>query len=127
MPTRGTQHAAGWDLHSPIAVDLWADETPRIIDTHVHVELPPGWCGLVLPRSSLTARGIVACMGVIDSDYRGSIRVALGYRGETPEVIAVGDRIAQLVITRVHGGELELVQSLSTTSRGAGGFGSTGR
>ncbi len=98
--------------------------------TGVAVEIPEGCAGLVLPRSGLALRhgiALVNAPGLIDSGYRGEVRVLLlnTDRSEAFEV-SVGDRIAQLVVVRHEAGGVEEVDSLEETARGAAGFGSTG-
>jgi dUTP diphosphatase len=118
--------------------DLRAAESARIepgarasVGTGVALEIPDGHAGLVLPRSGLAARhgiALVNAPGLIDSGYRGEVRVLLlnTDREEAFEV-GVGDRIAQLVLVTHAAPELDEVTELAESSRGAGGFGSTGR
>ena len=95
------------------------------------VAIPPGWAGLVLPRSGLALRHGVSCLnapGLIDAGYRDEIRVVLVNHDPTvPFVVEVGDRIAQLIIQEVAAIEWDEVEDLGQTARGQGGFGSTGR
>jgi len=94
----------------------------------VKLAIPPGYVGLVWPRSGLAVRhGIDTLAGVIDSDYRGEVRVVLINHGEAPFRIAPGDRIAQLLIQRVERATFGAAAALDDTERGDGGFGSTGR
>src|SRR3954468_23016969 len=118
--------------------DLCAAETARLepgermsVGTGVAVEIPDGCAGLVVPRSGLAARhgiSVVNAPGLIDAGYRGEVRVLLlnTDRAEAFDV-AVGDRIAQLVIVEIGDAQPEEVDSLSESVRGAGGFGSSGR
>jgi dUTP pyrophosphatase len=102
----------------------------RLVPTGLAVEIPPGCEGQVRPRSGLAVRhgvGMVNAPGTIDSDYRGEIGVLLVNHGQVPVSFARGERIAQLVIAPVVQAELVLVDALSATDRGGGGFGSTGR
>src|SRR5204863_3650630 len=101
------------------------------VGTGVAVALPPGTAGLVVPRSGLAARhgiALVNAPGIIDAGYRGELRVLLlnTDRAE-PFAVAVGDRIAQLVVVNVEAPSLEESDDLDETVRGAGGFGSSGR
>jgi dUTP pyrophosphatase len=117
-------------------MDLRADEAfslapgeRRLVPTGLAVEIPPGHEGSVRPRSGLAIRhgvGMVNAPGTVDSDYRGELSVILVNHGQAPVAFARGDRIAQLVVAPVVQARLEVVESLSDTDRGAGGFGSTG-
>jgi dUTP pyrophosphatase len=125
-PAYSSPGAAGADLCAAEAVTLGAGEWASV-GTGLSVEIPPGHVGLVWPRSGLAVRhGIDTLAGVIDSDYRGELRVVLLNHGRQPYAIAAGDRIAQLLVQRVE--RAEFVRSaLGASERGAGGFGSTGR
>lgn len=129
-PARAHAGDAGYDLHAAEAIALDPGERASV-GTGVVLAIPPGHAGLVLPRSGLAARHGIALVnspGLIDAEYRGEVRVLLlnTDRVESFEV-AIGDRIAQLVLVRFEGPPLEEVASLEETVRGAGGFGSTGR
>src|SRR6478672_9438622 len=99
---------------------------PSVFSTGVAIEIPEGYEAQIRPRSSLSGRGLYAALGTIDADYRGELLVCLqslkGYHS-----LWVGDRIAQLVIAPVARCQIEVVETLSETERGAGGFGSTGK
>jgi dUTP pyrophosphatase len=101
------------------------------VGTGVALEIPDGWAGLVLPRSGLAARhgiALVNAPGLIDPGYRGEVRVLLlNTDREEPFDIQPGDRIAQLMLVRFAAPELEPTESLEASTRGEGGFGSTGR
>jgi len=100
------------------------------VPTGLAIALPPGFEAQVRPRSGLAARHGVTVLnspGTIDADYRGEISVILINHGEAPFTIRRGERIAQMVIAPVVRAELAVAASLSTTDRGSGGFGSTGR
>jgi dUTP pyrophosphatase len=133
LPTRGSSSAAGYDLYSLNSVVLGQGET-ALVHTGLAVEIPEGYFGAIYARSGLaTKRGIrpANCVGVIDSDYRGEILVALHsdniYENKMDtEIIEEGERIAQLVIQNYEQIDFEEVDDLSDTSRGGGGFGSTG-
>lgn len=126
IPSRKTTGAAGFDL---TAVSIEKNETMLKYDTGIAVEIPPGYVGLVFPRSSVCKTGLFLAnsVGVIDSDYRGSISFVF-YK---PAVCIVpylpGDRIGQLVIVPIPEVEFVEVDDLSETERGAGGYGSTGK
>ena len=131
LPTYGSQDAAGADLYACLEepVTIGAGET-MFIPTGLAMEIPKGCAGLIYARSSLgTKRGLAPAnkVGVIDSDYRGEIAVALHNHGKTEQTIVPGDRIAQLVITPVLTPAYEETEELSQTDRGGGGFGSTGK
>ena len=100
-----------------------------MIATGVAIAIPEGYGGFVLPRSGLAVRTGVTVLnapGLIDAGYRGEVKVALINHGEDPFVIEVGDRIAQLVVMAVEAPVYVQAESLEETSRGTGGFGSTG-
>lgn len=131
LPTYGSAEAAGADLYacleSPVTIE--PGETAWI-PTGLALEVPKGCAGLVYARSSLGAkRGLAPAnkVGVIDSDYRGEIRVVLLNHGKTAQTITHGERVAQFLITPVLTPVYEEVEALTATDRGAGGFGSTGK
>jgi dUTP pyrophosphatase len=100
-----------------------------LVPTGIVLEIPPGWEGQVRPRSGLALRhgiALVNAPGTIDSDYRGEVGVILINLGEAPYGLKRGDRIAQLVISRVEPVEWEETDTLEESGRGDGGFGSTG-
>jgi dUTP pyrophosphatase len=128
-PRHETEGAAGLDLRADEAFVLAPGER-RAVPTGLALEIPPGHEGQVRPRSGLAARhgiALVNAPGTIDADYRGEVMVILVNLGREPVAFARGDRIAQLVIAPVVRAELVLVEDLSATGRGAGGFGSTGQ
>ena len=129
-PARAHDDDAGYDLHASEAVTLAPGERAGV-GTGIAVEIPPGHAGLVLPRSGLASRhGITLpnAPGLIDSGYRGELRVLLLNTDRSePFEVSPGDRIARLVIARVEAPRLEEAENLEETARGVGGFGSTGR
>ena len=129
-PAQAHEGDAGYDLHAAEALTLGPGDRASV-GTGVAVAIPDGCAGLVLPRSGLAARhgiALVNAPGLIDSGYRGEVRVLLLNTDRTePFEVAVGDRIAQLMLVRFESGPAEEVDSLDATARGAGGFGSTGR
>ena len=130
LPTYGTAEAAGADLYACLeeSVTIGAGKT-AFIPTGIALEVPKQCAGLIYARSGLACkRGLAPAnkVGVIDSDYRGEICVVLHNHGETDQIIENGDRIAQLVITPVLQPVYETAEELDDTSRGSGGFGSTG-
>ena len=126
MPRQGTNGAAGFDL---TAVSIEKNETMLKYDTGIAVEIPPGYVGLVFLRSSVCKTGLSLAnsVGVIDSDYRGSISLVFYKCAELIEAYSYGDRIGQLVIVPIPEVEFVEAEELSETERGAGGYGSTGR
>jgi len=129
LPRYETEGSAGMDLRADEAFSLAPGER-RLVPTGLAVEIPPGHEGSVRPRSGLALRhgvGMVNAPGTVDADYRGELAVILVNHGEAEVTFARGDRIAQLVIAPVVRARLELVESLSSTGREGGGFGSTGR
>ena len=131
MPTYGSDYAAGADLYACLEAPVTiAAGATAMIPTGVAMEIPQGLVGLVYARSGLaTKRGLAPAnkVGVIDSDYRGEIFVALHNHGTTDQTVAHGERVAQLVLTPYVTAAFSAVESLSDTVRGAGGFGSTGK
>lgn len=131
MPALGSKFAAGADLYSAEKGDVViASGETKFIGTGIAVEIPEGYVGLVYARSGLACkRGLAPAnkVGVIDSDYRGEIKVALFNHGKEPQTLEKGERIAQMVITPYLSVSYEEADELSDTERGEGGFGSTGR
>ena len=130
LPTYGSAEAAGADLYACLeqAVTIAPGETAWI-PTGIALEVPKGCAGLVYARSSLGAkRGLAPAnkVGVIDSDYRGEIRVVLLNHGKVAQTVENGERVAQFLITPVLTPDYVEAQDLSDTDRGTGGFGSTG-
>lgn len=125
MPTRAHDTDAGLDLYSRENKAIWPGHI-EIFDTGVHVELPENSVGLITSKSGLMARGITS-RGTIDSSYRGSIKAVLFNNGAEAVFIKSGDKITQLVVLPILLPEIEVVDELSDTDRGSGGFGSTGR
>ena len=119
---------AGVDLHARHEVRL--DPGARAsVPTGIAVAIPEGHVGLVAPRSGLAARhgiGVVNAPGIVDSGYRGEIKVILVNHGSEPIRLERGDRIAQLIVVPVATVEMIDVEELPSSERGAGGFGSTG-
>ena len=127
LPEYASEGAAGADLRAREAVVL-PPGARAAVATGVHVEIPAGHVGLVWPRSGLAVRsGIDTLAGVIDSDYRGEVRVVLVNHGDAEFRIEPGDRIGQLLIQPVARATFSRAPALAATSRGEGGFGSTGR
>jgi len=131
LPRRSTPGAAGADLRALLDAPLTIDSgDTAMLSTGLAFEIPEGYMGLVFARSSLgSKRGLAPAnkVGVIDSDYRGEVRVVLHNHSAQPQVIEPDERVAQLVIVPVLAAEYEEADDLSDTERGEGGFGSTGR
>ncbi len=131
LPTYGSREAAGADLYACLAeaVTIQPGES-FFVPTGIALEVPQGCAGLVYARSGLAAkRGLAPAnkVGVIDSDYRGEIKVVLHNHSQQPQTVAPGERVAQFIITPVLTPAYEEVDELTDTDRGAGGFGSTGK
>lgn len=131
IPVYGSPSAAGADLCACLdaAVEIAPGQT-RMIPTGLAVEIPEGYAGLIYARSGLSCkRGLAPAnkVGVIDSDYRGELMVALHNHGSEMQCVAPGDRIAQLVLAACPQADFITVENLSATERGTGGFGSTGK
>ena len=131
LPTYGSACAAGADLYALVdgeSFTIAAGETV-LVSTGLSVEIPEGYVGLIYARSGLaTKKGLAPAnkVGVIDSDYRGEVKVALFNQSGKEQTIAAGERVAQLVIAPYLAVEYQQAEELSDTARGAGGFGSTG-
>ena len=131
LPAYGTAQAAGADLYACLLepVSIAPGET-AFIPTGIALEVPKGCAGLIYARSGMACkRGLAPAnkVGVVDSDYRGEIVVALHNHGAQAQTVSHGDRIAQFLITPVVTAAYEMAQEMSDTARNAGGFGSTGR
>jgi len=134
LPSRATELSAGYDLYSCEDVHIPGIETLAgdnwvLVNTGVAVEIPTGCVGLVCPRSGLALnRGVTVlnAPGIIDSDYRGEIKVILVNFSRLSRAIMRGDRIAQLIVCPTIVAPIQEVRYLHPTERGSGGFGSTG-
>ncbi len=150
LPTKGTKSSVGWDLYVPdkfiyINYDgipvrgnknvyrakkfhLWRQDV-KFIDLGIAIEIPEGYWGEMIIRSSLGKQGLCLAngVGVIDSDYRGTLKAMIVNNGTQERIIMPGDRIAQLIIHKVHNIEIEESDDLSDTDRGIRGLGSTGK
>jgi dUTP pyrophosphatase len=130
-PTYGTEYSAGADLYAlaDAQVTIGGGETV-LIHTGIAMEIPEGYVGLVFARSGLATKKNLAPankVGVIDSDYRGEIMVALHNHGAAEQTVEGGERIAQIAIVPFLKAEFNECDELSDTARGVGGFGSTGK
>lgn len=131
IPTRGSEEAAGWDLYAAIDNEITIEPHQTVqVGTGLAIEIPLYSFGAIFARSGLaTKKGLrpANCTGVIDSDYRGEVIIALHNDSDLPQTISPQERIAQLVIIPyVQIDNWNIVNELSTTERGAQGFGSTG-
>lgn len=130
-PTRGSNYAAGYDLSADIGSNvLIAPHTTVKIGTGIAVELPENTFGAIYARSGIASKeGLrpANCTGVVDEDYRGELVVALHNDSDVMRIVEPGERIAQFVVQPYVSVEFEEVEALSTTVRGVGGFGSTGK
>ena len=130
MPTFGSKYSAGADLYSAEDEIVIAPNETAFIGTGIACAIPTYCVGLIFARSGLACKkGLAPAnkVGVIDSDYRGEIKVALHNHSKEPQTILKGERVAQMVITNYYPVKYIEVDSLDETKRGEGGFGSTGR
>ena len=131
IPTYGSAAAAGADLYACLEEEVTIPAGKTVfIPTGLAMEIPSGCAGLIYARSSMgTKRGLAPAnkVGVIDSDYRGEVMVALHNHSQDDQTVQPGERVAQLVITPVFTPGFEETDDLTDTVRGIGGFGSTGR
>lgn len=131
VPTYGSEFSAGADLYACLeeSATIGAGET-LLIHTGIAMEIPAGYVGLVFARSGLASKkGLAPAnkVGVIDSDYRGEIMVALHNHSGEARTVENGERIAQISLVPYISADFSVVDELSDTKRGEGGFGSTGR
>jgi dUTP pyrophosphatase len=120
---------AGYDIRSNEELELHPGET-ALVSTGLHVEIPAGMVGVIKDRSSMARAGLRVSGGVIDASYRGEIKVVLENRGLAPVAIHVNDRIVQMLVVPCYTEQVlqvDKLDDLGGTERGAGGFGSTGR
>lgn len=131
VPTYGSEFAAGADLYACLEAPLTINPHETIlVHTGVAMEIPTGFAGLIYARSGIASkRGLAPAnkVGVVDSDYRGEVMVALHNHSAVPQTIENGERIAQLVIAPYVVADFVVSDELDDTERGAGGFGSTGK
>ncbi|KAJ7095100.1 dUTPase-like protein [Mycena belliarum] len=126
LPTRGSPLSAGYDLYSAEKKIIPA-RGKALVDTQISIAVPAGTYGRVAPRSGLASKFMIDTgAGVIDADYRGVVFVLLFNLSDKDFQVEEGDRVAQLIIERIHTPEVLEVEDLDETLRGAGGFGSTG-
>lgn len=132
VPMRGSKEAAGYDLYANI-FDEFVEIPPHAtvkIGTGLSMEIPKGYFGAIFARSGLAVKEGLRpsnCVGVVDADFRGEVKVALHNDTDTSRFITPNERIAQLVVLPYLEVQFNEVEELGTTSRGEGGFGSTGK
>jgi dUTP pyrophosphatase len=127
LPERATAGSTGYDLYACLDGELTVGQEPLLVPTGLAIEAPAGFDVQIRPRSGLTSKGVQVTFGTIDSDYRGELLVTmfvLPYRG--PHTVRPGDRIAQLVVSRVADVRLEETAERPPSRRGSGGHGTTG-
>lgn len=131
LPKRGSAAAAGYDLYACLEADVQiAPGKTEKIGTGLAIAVPEGYFGAIFARSGLAAKeGLrpANCVGVADADYRGEYIVALHNDSDVTRTVTPGERIAQLVLMPFLSVEFEEAETLDETTRGAGGFGSTGK
>jgi dUTP pyrophosphatase len=131
LPAYATEGSAGMDIRANLSEDITLKPMERLlIPTGLFIELPRGYEASVRPRSGLALKQGITCLnspGTIDSDYRGEIKVILINLSAEQQIIHHGDRIAQMLITRVERADLIVVSELEESLRGEGGFGHTGK
>lgn len=128
LPEKATPGATGYDLYACLDSDLEVGPGPTRVGTGVAIEAPDGADVQIRPRSGLSSKGVMVTFGTIDADYRGELIVTMyTLPHREPHIVHDGDRIAQLVISRVADSVIEAAVELSATARGSGGHGSTGR
>jgi dUTP pyrophosphatase len=130
LPSYQTEGSAGMDIYASVKNNIIINPLERVlIPTGLFIALPKGYEAQIRPRSGLAIKQGLTCLntpGTIDSDYRGEINVILINLSNEVQTIKNGDRIAQMVLAKYEIGKWDLVDSLDETSRGSGGFGSTG-
>lgn len=130
IPSYGSEYAAGFDLYAILDEELTIKPHETfLVKTGLSMEIPEGYAGMIFARSGLaTKKGLAPAnkVGVVDSDYRGEVMVAIHNHSNENQTISHGERIAQMVIMPFYKAEFIEVEELSDTKRGTGGFGSTG-
>lgn len=131
LPNRATVSSAGADLYACLSEDVVIEPSQRIlIPTGIVMAIPEGYGGFIFPRSGTASKygiSLSNCVGVVDSDYRGEVKIAVINHGNEAYTIRNGDRVAQMVIMPVDLCCYTECDSLDETERGVGGFGSTGK
>ena len=128
LPARGTALASGFDIYACLDGEITVGQHPVVVPTGLAFEVPPGLDAQFRPRSGLARQGVMSTFGTLDADYRGEVLITMYTVAPGIEhVVRNGDRVAQLVVARLVPVEFVEVTELSTTARGSGGHGSTGR
>jgi len=131
LPDYATEGSAGMDIRASLTETILMDPMERrLVPTGLFIELPEGYEAQVRPRSGLAIKQGITCLntpGTIDSDYRGEIKVILINLSQEEQAIQNGDRIAQMIISKVERAEWKEVDEITVTARNEGGFGHTGK
>ena len=131
IPAHATEHSAGLDISSASKETIYIKPSEyKMIPTNLVAEIPEGYEAQIRPRSGLALKYGITVLnspGTVDADYRGEIKVLLINHGKNTFKVEFGDRIAQMIISRYEKAEFILSESISTTDRGTGGYGSTGK
>jgi dUTP pyrophosphatase len=129
MPQRATPGSSGFDLYASLEVgEIIVGQYPVLVPTGIAIEAPPGCDVQIRPRSGLARQGVLCTYGTIDADYRGELMVTMYTMAlDIEHRIQDGDRIAQIVISKLEDATIEEAAELTETERGQGGHGSTGR
>ena len=126
LPTRGSAEAAGLDLYADRSVSIMP-HCNNLVPTGISVVIPTGYYGRIAPRSGISVKtGLMVNAGVIDSDYRGEIKIVFQNSTQKYVDIKAGEKVAQLIIEKIALLNVKEVDSLENTERGSNGFGSTG-
>ena len=126
MPERAHDTDAGYDLRTPERVVLHP-RSSVVVDTGVHIWLPEGKCAVVISKSGLNVNEGITSTGLIDEGFSGTLKIKLYNHSDQPHAFEAGDKVSQFMITDYYGYDLELVDDLPNSDRGAAGYGSTGR
>ena len=127
LPTKAHPGDAGWDLYTNTSEMIIEPSSRALVSTGCSFAIPQGYYGRIADRSGNACKqGIHILAGVIDSQYRGEVKVCLMNLSNHPLRISYGDKIAQMILTKIHEGDMQEVVELDSTERGADGFGSTG-
>ena len=126
LPTRGSVQAAGLDLYADASVSIMP-HCGNLVPTGISVVIPEGYYGRIAPRSGVSVKtGLIVNAGVIDSDYRGEIKIVFQNPTDKFVDLKAGEKVAQLIIEKIAILDVKEVESLDNTERGSNGFGSTG-
>ena len=126
LPVRSKKESDGYDLHTIEDGNIEPGQT-KLFDTGLSFTVPEGTYGRIAPRSGLSKKGLLVNAGVIDRDYTGPVKIMLHNLTNETYIVNKKDRIAQLILEKIELSDIKLVDSLVTTDRGEGGFGSTGK